>query len=292
VIFKQIFPYLLFILLPIIWRNETKMNLPSIKFTGRLTTTEKIYNFFATLTGLAVFTAEFFKQVFIPPFEIAEIKKHMDELGVKTFPIVSITGLIIGLVLTMQSQPILQRFGATDFLPAMVSISVIRELGPVITALIFAGRVSSGIGAELGSMKVTEQIDAMEVSAINPFKYLVVTRVIATTLILPILTVYVIIIAIMGGYVAVIITENMNFAYYQSSVVNAVQFGDLIPGIAKTFVFGFIVGIVGAYKGYSTEGGTEGVGRASTTAVVLSSLLILIFDTMLVKITLWLWPTT
>jgi phospholipid/cholesterol/gamma-HCH transport system permease protein len=268
------------------------MNLPSIKFTGKLTTTEKIYNFFATITGLSVFTIEFFRQVFIPPFEIVEIKKHMDELGVKTFPIVSITGLIIGLVLTMQSQPIMQRFGASDFLPAMVSISVVRELGPVITALIFAGRVSSGIGAELGSMRVTEQIDAMEVSAINPFKYLVVTRVIATTLILPILTIYVVMIAIFGGYIAVIITENMNFAYYQNSVVTAVQFGDLIPGIVKTFVFGFIVGIVGAYKGYSTEGGTEGVGRASTTAVVLSSLLILIFDTILVKITLWVWPTT
>lgn len=267
------------------------MNLPRLKFSARLNTGEKIYNFFATLTGLTIFTLEFFKQVFKPPFEISEIKKHMDELGVKTFPIVSVTGLIIGLVLTMQSQPIMQRFGASDFLPAMVSISVVRELGPVITALIFAGRVSSGIGAELGSMRVTEQIDAMEVSAINPFKYLVVTRVIATTLILPILTIYVIMIAIFGGYIAVIITENMNFAYYQSSVVNAVQFGDLIPGISKTFVFGFIVGIVGAFKGYTTEGGTEGVGKASTTAVVLSSLLILIFDTILVKITLWLWPT-
>jgi len=267
------------------------MNLPRIIFKGKLTGTEKLYNFFATLSGLTIFTMEFFKYVFTPPFEIAEIKKHMNELGVKTFPIVSITGLIIGLVITMQSQPTMQRFGATDFLPAMVSISVIRELGPVITALIFAGRVSSGIGAELGSMRVTEQIDAMEVSAINPFKYLVVTRVIATTLILPILTIYVIMIAIFGGYIAVIITENMNFAYYQSSVINAVQFGDLIPGITKTFVFGFIVGIVGAYKGYTADGGTEGVGKASTTSVVLSSLLILIFDTILVKVTLWIWPT-
>lgn len=268
------------------------MNLPKLIFKGKLSAGEKVYNFFTTLTGLTLFTMEFFRQVFKPPFEIAEIKKHMDELGVKTFPIVSVTGLIIGLVLTMQSQPIMQRFGASDFLPAMVSISVIRELGPVITALIFAGRVSSGIGAELGSMRVTEQIDAMEVSAINPFKYLVVTRVIATTLILPILTVYVVMIAIFGGYIAVIITENMSFAYYQSSVVTAVQFGDLIPGITKTFIFGFIVGIVGAFKGYSTEGGTEGVGKASTTAVVLSSLLILIFDTILVKVTLWIWPTT
>ena len=267
------------------------MHIPSLKYGNKLTSSEKIYNFFTTISGLSIFTAEFFKQVFKPPFEIAEIKKHMNELGVKTFPIVSITGLIIGLVLTMQSQPIMQKFGAADFLPGMVSVSVVRELGPVITALIFAGRVSSGIGAELGSMRVTEQIDAMEVSAINPFKYLVVTRVIATTLILPLLTIYVIIIAICGSYAAVIIIENMNFEYYRASVVGALEFGDLIPGVAKTFVFGFIVGIVGAYKGYTTEGGTEGVGRASTTSVVLASLLILIFDTILVKITLWLWPT-
>jgi phospholipid/cholesterol/gamma-HCH transport system permease protein len=173
----------------------------------------------------------------------------------------------------------------------MVALSVVRELGPVITALIFAGRVSSGIGAELGSMRVTEQIDAMEVSAVNPFKFLVVTRVIATTMILPILSVYVIIIAIFGGYIAVIITENMNIHYYLDSVINAVQFGDFIPGVAKTFVFGYIVGLVGCYKGFTAEGGTEGVGRASTTSVVLSSLLILIFDMILVKISLWIWPT-
>jgi phospholipid/cholesterol/gamma-HCH transport system permease protein len=140
-------------------------------------------------------------------------------------------------------------------------------------------------------MRVTEQIDAMEVSAVNPFKFLVVTRVFATTMILPILTIYVVIIAIFGGYVAVIITENMTFEYYKSSVVSAIQFGDLIPGIAKTFVFGYLVGIVGAYKGYTTTGGTEGVGKASTTAVVMASLLILIFDVVLVKLSLWLWPT-
>ena len=243
------------------------------------------------MTGLTIFNWEFIKQAFLPPYEIGEVKKHMDELGVKTFGIVSITGFIIGLVLAMQSQPVMQRFGASDFLPGMVALTVVRELGPVITALIFAGRVSSGIGAELGSMRVTEQIDAMEVSAVNPFKYLVVTRVLATTLILPVLTIYVIIIAILGGYLAIVISEPMSWQYYLSSVLNSVEFGDFIPGVAKTFVFGYIVGLVGAYKGYTTEGGTEGVGRASTTSVVLSSLLILIFDTVLVKITLWLWPT-
>lgn len=267
------------------------MKIPKIKYGKRLNYSDYIYNFFATISGLTIFNLEFLKQVFKPPYEIREIKKHMDELGVKTFGIVSVTGLIIGVVLTLQSQPVLQRFGATDFLPAMVSISVVRELGPVITALIFAGRVSSGIGAELGSMRVTEQIDAMEVSAVNPFNYLVVTRVIATTMILPILTMYVIIISLIGTYIAIILSEGMTIKYFIDSVISAIEFGDFIPGVGKTFVFGFIVGIVGCYKGYTAEGGTEGVGRASTTAVVLSSLLILIFDMVLVKLSLWIWPT-
>ena len=267
------------------------MKIPPQIYKRKLSVAEMTYNFFSTITGLTIFNWEVLKKAFIPPYEIAEIKKHMSELGVKTFPIVSITGFIIGIVLTMQSQPVMQRFGATDFLPAMVSLSVVRELGPVITALIFAGRVSSGIGAELGSMRVTEQIDAMEVSAVNPFNFLVVTRVIATTMILPILTIYVNFIAIVGSYLAIIIEDNMSALYFMNSVVSSVQFGDLIPGIAKTFVFGYIVGIVGSYKGYTTVGGTEGVGRASTTSVVVSSLLILVFDTVLVKISLWLWPT-
>lgn len=267
------------------------MNIPKVIFKRNLNFSEKMYNFFATISGLTLFNWEFLKQVFIPPYDIHEIKKHMIELGVRTFPIVSITGFIIGLVLVLQSQPVFVRFGASDYLPGTVALSVVRELGPVITALIFAGRVSSGIGAELGSMRVTEQIDAMEVTAINPFKYLVVTRVIATTMILPLLTVYVIFLAVFGGYLGVIITQSMSFEYYKNAVVDAIQYGDLIPGIVKTFFFGYIVGLVGAYKGYTTEGGTEGVGRASTTAVVLSSLLILLIDTVLVKITLWIWPT-
>lgn len=251
-----------------------------------------MFTYFQTIGGLTVFTLDFFKNFLLPPYDFGEIRKHMDELGVKTLPIVSITGFIIGLVLAMQSQPVLVRFGAEAFLPGMVALSVTRELGPVLTAIIFAGRVSSGIGAELGSMRVTEQIDAMEVSAINPFKYLVVTRVIACTVIMPLLTIYVIFIAILGGYIAVIITQNMNFSYYVGSVLDAIEFGDVIPGVLKTLVFGFIVGIVGSFKGYTADKGTEGVGKASTTSVVLSSLLILIFDMVLVKVTLWLWPTT
>lgn len=252
---------------------------------------KKLNDFFIMLAGLWIFSVQFFKNVFVPPYEIYEVRKHMNELGLKTFPIVSVTGFIIGLVVAMQTQPVLARFGAESNLPGAVGISIVRELGPVITALIFAGRVSSGIGAELGSMRVTEQIDAMEVSAINPFKFLVVTRIFACTFILPILTVYVIFISLIGAYVAVLLVQNMTFEFYLGSVLKSVEFGDAIPGILKTFVFGFIVGVVGTYKGYTTTNGTEGVGRASTTAVVVSSLLILIFDMILVKLTLMLWPT-
>lgn len=252
---------------------------------------EKIKNFFITIGGLTDFSIRFFVEVFRPPYEIKEIIKHMDELGVKTFSIVSITGLIIGLVLGMQSQPVLARFGAEMFLPGMISLSVIRELGPVLTALIFAGRVGSGIGAELGSMKVTEQIDALEVSAVDPFRFLVVTRVIATTFMLPLLTIYVNFIAIIGGYISVIITKNMTFSYYSQLALDAITFSDVIPAIAKTFVFGFIVGIVGSYLGFNATKGTEGVGKASTTAVVISSLSILLVDSIMVRLTILLFPT-
>jgi phospholipid/cholesterol/gamma-HCH transport system permease protein len=172
-----------------------------------------------TVAGLTKFSLMFFKEVFLPPYEITEIKTHIEELGIKTLPIVTVTGFIIGLVLAMQSAPVLIRFGAESFLPSMVSLSVIRELGPVLTALIFAGRVSSGIGAELSSMRVTEQIDAMEVSAVNPFRFLVVTRILACIFILPILTLYVNFLGIMGGYVAIYLSQGMQCLNHSSSLI-------------------------------------------------------------------------
>ncbi len=252
---------------------------------------ESMTNFFLNIAGLSTFTIRFFKNVFVPPFEFGEIKRHMDELGIKTMPIVTVAGFIIGLVLAMQSQPVMQRFGAESYLPSIVALTVVREMGPVLTALLFAGRVSSGIGAELGSMRVTEQIDAMEVSAVNPYKFLVVTRILACTFILPILTLYVDFLAIMGGYLALKLSVGTTFQLYINAIFKSLEFSDLIPGVLKTFVFGFIVGAVGSYKGYYTENGTVGVGRASTSAVVMSSLLILMVDMVLVKITVWLWAT-
>ena len=167
------------------------MDIPKPIFKKRLDSSEKIYNFFATLSGLAIFSWEFLKQVFIPPYDVEEVKKHMLELGVRTFPIVSITGSIIGLVMALQSQPVFEQVGASDYLPGIVAISIVRELAPVITALIFAGRVSSGIGAELGSMRVTEQIDALDIMGINSASFLIQPKIFAALIIMPFITIFI-----------------------------------------------------------------------------------------------------
>ena len=239
--------------------------------------------------GLSMFTFKFFKRVWFPPYEFGQIKKHFNDLGLKSLPLISVIGFIMGLILSMQSRPILERFGAESFIPMMVSISVIRELGPVIGALIVAGRVSSGIGAELGSMRVTEQIDALEVSAVDPFNYLVVTRVFTCIIILPLLTIYMDTLAILGAYFAEFVGQTSSWQLYLDSVVSAVTFSDIIPGISKTSIFGLIIGIVGSYYGYNTTQGTEGVGKAATVSVVISSFLIIFIDMILVKITLMIW---
>ena len=191
----------------------------------------------------------------------------------------------MGLVLTIQSAPTLSQFGAESWLPAMVAVSIIREIGPVITALICAGKVGSGIGAELASMKVTEQIDAMEVSGTNPFKYLVVTRVVAATLMIPVLVIFADAIALAGAFMGVNITGDVSFTLYFSQVVNAVDFSDVFPAFIKTFFFGFAIGIVACYKGYNSNKGTEGVGAAANAAVVMSSLLVFIIDMIAVQFT-------
>jgi phospholipid/cholesterol/gamma-HCH transport system permease protein len=245
--------------------------------------------FFEQVGSLTIFSVRFLGSVLLPPYEFGEVKRHLDELGSRSLPLVGVTGFIVGLILAMQTRPTLFRFGADAYLPAMVAISFVRELGPVITALIVAGRVSSGIGAELGSMRVTEQIDAMEVSGIDPFRFLVVTRVLACIILQPLLTAIVDGLGLFGSYVAIAIESDMSWRLYWDSVTQSLAFADLVPGIAKTLIFGFIIGIVGSHQGYKAAGGTIGVGRASTTAVVLSSLLIIFVDMILVRITVWIW---
>lgn len=231
------------------------------------------------------FVGRFFKELFRQRQEVDEFFRQCYWVGYKSLPLVGTTAFIMGLVLTIQSRPTLVEFGAESLLPAMVAVSLIREISPVITALICAGKVGSGMGAELGSMRVTEQIDAMDVSGTNPFRYLVVTRVMATTLTLPILSSLSNAISLYGGYLGVNIRGQVSWHLYWTQVFNALSFGDVLPSLIKTFFFGFAIGVIGCYKGYNSRKGTEGVGRSANSAVVVSSLLVFIIDLIAVQIT-------
>lgn len=246
---------------------------------------KKIKEFFEEVTSLTKFTLLFFKELFKPPYEFNELLKQSYLIGYKSFPLVAITGFIMGLVLTIQSRPTLAQFGAESWLPAMVAVSMIREIGPVITALIFAGKVGSGIGAELASMKVTEQIDAMEVSGTNPYKYIVVTRILSATIMLPILVITADAISLYGAYIGVNLKGDVNIRLFFLNVFEKLTFSDVFPATIKTVFFGFIVGLIGCYKGYNSNKGTEGVGAAANSSVVLASLSIFIIDMIAVQIT-------
>lgn len=231
------------------------------------------------------FISRFFSEGFKPRYEVSEFLRQCFLIGNKSLPLIGLTAFIMGLVLTIQLRPNLVEYGVESQIPYIVSYAIIREIGPVITALIFAGKIGSSIGAELGSMKVTEQIDAMEVSGTNPFKYLVVTRVMATTLMLPILVIISDGIAILGSLLGVNIRGVMSFHLFFDQIFRWLDFPDIIPAIIKTFFFGFAVGIVGCFKGYYSNKGTEGVGVSANSAVVLSSMLIFLLDLIAVQIT-------
>lgn len=245
----------------------------------------RLKSFFIEIGALSYFTIRFFKNVFNRPFELKELGRQCYYMGNRSLLLVGITGFIIGLVLTLQTRPTLMEFGAVSWMPSMVSISIIREIGPIIIALVCAGRIGSGIGAELGSMRVTEQIDAMEVSGTNPFKYLVVTRVLALTLMLPLLVIIGDAIALFGSFLIENSKGNVSFTLYFNQVFNALEFGDLIPATIKTVFFGLAIGIVGCYKGYYCKKGTAGVGKAANSAVVMASLLLFIIDFIAVFVT-------
>jgi len=241
--------------------------------------------FFKEVGDIARFTGRFFREIVKPRQEYEEFINQCFWIGYKSFPLVSITGFIMGIVLTIQSRPTLVEFGAASLLPSMVSVSLVREISPVITALICAGKIGSGIGAELGSMRVTEQIDAMEVSGTNPFKYLVVTRVMASTMMVPVLSTLAIAISLYGSYLGVNLKGSVSWSLFWYQAFDALSYGDFIPSITKTFFFGFAIGIVGCYKGYNSQKGTEGVGRSATTAVIVASLMVFILDLIAVQVT-------
>ncbi|MCA0446372.1 MAG: ABC transporter permease [Bacteroidetes bacterium] len=247
---------------------------------------ERFQPFFIWFGESALFLKQFFICLFTQKFEWRQFLQQFDEIGSRSLILVGISGLAIGVVLSMQFNATLARFGAESMLPSMISLSVIREIGPIITALVVAGRVASGIGAELGSMRVTEQIDALDVSAVDSFNFLVVPRIMAGIIALPILTVYCDFIAIIGGYFGILIERTITLQEYISAAIRFLGPDDIFPGVLKTTVFGLIITFVGSFNGYKTTGGTVGVGLSATNAVVLSSLLIIVAEVVLVKISI------
>lgn len=247
--------------------------------------TEMARNFFTDVANVFLFLKSILKETFTRDFELKEFLRQCYQIGYKTLPLISVTGAIMGLVLTIQSRPVLVDFGAVSMLPGMVAVSLIREMGPVITALICAGKIGSGMGAELGSMKVSEQINAMEVSATNPMRFLVVTRVLAATIMIPLLVLYADAMGLIGSWAGANIKGDVSFVLFFSQAFKVVEFIDLFPAIIKTFFFGAVIGLVGTYKGYHAGRGTESVGVAANSAVVLASLLVIVVDLIAVQIT-------
>lgn len=257
------------------------------KGTKEFVLTRRLDDFFTGVYRACKFIIRFFKEAFIPPYEFKEIVRQCYEVGYKSLGLISITGFVTGIVFTKQSRPSLAEFGATSWLPSLVSIAILRALAPLITALITAGKVGSNIGAELGSMRVTEQIDAMEVSATNPFKFLVVTRVLATTFMVPVLMAYTALIGLLGGFLNVNANEQTSITSFFQKAFESIQFLDIWSSVLKSIIFGFTIGIVGSYQGYNATQGTQGVGKAANAAVVTSMFLIFVEEIVVVQVINW-----
>jgi phospholipid/cholesterol/gamma-HCH transport system permease protein len=240
--------------------------------------------FFLRLYDVWQFTLQFWKEVFLPPYEVKEVFNQCYAVGIRSLPIITLTGFITGVVFTKQSRSSLAEFGATSWLPSLMAIALLRALAPLVTALIVAGKVGSNIGAEIGSMRVSEQIDAMEVSSTNPFKFLVVTRVLATTFIVPILAIYMGFVGLMGAFVNVYRNEQTSFVSFFQEAFTRITFLDLFVLVLKSAVYGFTIGMTGCFTGYYADQGTVGVGRAANSAVVTSMFLIFIEEMVLVTL--------
>lgn len=245
---------------------------------------KKYISIFLDIYNVCKFIVRFFAKVFTPPYEFRETIRQCYNVGYKSLALVTLTGFITGLVFTKQSRPSLAEFGATSWLPGLIAIAIVRALAPLITSLIVAGKVGSNIGAELGSMKVTEQIEAMEVSATNPFKFLVVSRVVATTLMNPLLVMYMAFVGLLGSYVNVHQNENTSFLAFFQHGFSGISFLDLFASVFKAIVYGFTISITGCYQGYNAQKGTQGVGKAANSAVVISMFLIFIEEMIIVQI--------
>lgn len=240
--------------------------------------------------GLSLFSAQVVKQSFGRPVEFTELLKQTFEIGWRSAPLIILSGLAVGGVLSIHTRATLERFGAESMIPTALAFALVKETGPLVAALLISGRVGAGIGAELGGMRVTEQIDALESLAVDSFKYLVVTRVLACVIALPLLTVLMNFSGLAGGFLAETTISGMSFNFYFHAAFSSLAFSDFIPPTLKTTVFGFIIGTVSSFLGYNATGGAEGVGRAATQSVVLSSMFLIIINVILVKFIFFLYP--
>jgi phospholipid/cholesterol/gamma-HCH transport system permease protein len=246
--------------------------------------------FFDWFGRFGMFCVRLVRSVVTPPFEFRELLRQCDSVGAKSLPLVALAGAATGVVMALETRDSLARFGARSMLPAVIVFSILKESGPVITGIVVSGRVGAGIGAELGEMKVTEQIDAMEASAVDPFRYLVATRVLACVMMLPLLTLVANFCGVFMGWVANNMTDAISLRLFLHTGFRTVLFSDFIPPTLKTCFFGLIIGLVGCFQGMQARGGTEGVRRAATSSVVLASLMVIVADVVLVKLMLTIWP--
>src|SRR5215216_3152022 len=249
-----------------------------------------IFAVLATVGDVSLFGLRALREVLLPPYEFAEVARHVFEIGWRSTPLIATSGLAIGVVLSMHTRASLERFGAEAMIPAGLAIALIRETGPLVTALLVAGRVGAGIGAELGAMKVTEQIDALEAVAVDSFKYLAVTRIVACIVAMPLLTTVTNFCGILGGWIAEFTISGMPWRLYFNRAFSLIEFQDFVPATIKTAVFGLIIGTIACYLGFTTTQGTEGVGRTSTRSVVLSSIVIIVTNVVLVKFIFFMFP--
>lgn len=247
-------------------------------------TRNRLDGFFEYVGGLSQLTAQTAVQAVRGPLEKRALMIQFDQVGVRSMSIVIVTALFIGMVLALQTAYSLQEFGGKLFIGKVVSLSLVRELAPVLMALMVGGRVGAGMTAEIGTMQVTEQIDALRAFATNPVRKLVVPKVLATTLMLPLLTTIACAVGIIGGGIIAIFTLNLSANFYFRSVITTLSYGDLASGIGKTFFFGAAIALIACYNGLNTEGGADGVGRATTATVVTASISVLILDFFLTKL--------
>jgi phospholipid/cholesterol/gamma-HCH transport system permease protein len=244
----------------------------------------------ASAGELFLFAGRAARESLIPPFEFRETIRQVYELGLRSAPLIAVSGLAVGVVLSMHTRASLERFGAEAMIPAGLALALVRETGPLTAGLLLSGRIGAGIGAELGAMRVTEQIDALEASAVDSFRYLVVTRVVACVIALPILTTVMNFAGMLGGYLAEATATGMSLGLYFERAFSLIDMTDYIPATLKTMVFGFIIATISSFLGFNTGAGTEGVGRASTRAVVMSSVAIIVANVVLVRLIFFLFP--